>query len=164
MTFRSELIKEVYWVIGVVTGVSIIGWLSGGNLLSTEKVDIQLYGTYLVVTPIQWLAFLSVAVLFFIYLIRTLLKSNRRAPRAMLLAASLMLFVIVLYLRGVYIAAHAGWVVYPPLSAMPKGFDPGSGFKIVRSLSLVLSIGLLLFSGFLSWSVFKSLNPPSSAS
>ena len=164
MTFRSELVRESYWVLGVIGGVWVIGWLLGGNLASTEKMDIQLHDTYLVVTPIQWLAFLSVAVLFFIYLIRALVKGNRRAPRIMLLIASLILFIIVLYLRGVYIAAHAGWVVYPPLSAMPKGFDPVSGFRIVKTLSLVLSIGLLLFSGFLSWREFKSLNRPSSTS
>lgn len=51
MTFRSELIREIYWVIGVVVGVVLIGWLMGGNLLSTKEVDIQLHDTYLVATP-----------------------------------------------------------------------------------------------------------------
>ena len=153
VALRSELVKESYWIFGAVASVLIISWLLGGNLLSTESVDIQLHDTYLVATPIQWLAFLSITVLFSIYLIRVILNSKRLSLHLALLVFTLMLFVTVLYLRSIYVAAHSGWVVYPPLSAMQV--DPGSGFRIVKTLSLVLCIGLLLFSGFLSWKVYN---------
>lgn len=158
MTFRSELIREIYWVIGVVVGVVLIGWLMGGNLLSTKEVDIQLHDTYLVATPIYWLGFISIVVLFSIYLIRLLFNSSKLSLQLVLLIATLILFVVLFYYRSIYVAAYSGWVVYPPLSAMPEGYDPASGFRIVKTVSLVLCIGLLLFSGFLSWKVFKTWN------
>lgn len=159
---KSEVIQTVLietgWLAGAFFGALVICYFLLNINIQTQTAQVQVYDTHLVLSAKEPVATLFFLLAFGGYLIRAIQQRfSRASTNGILLAAGLLLLVPITMLNTYLLteAVPVGYVVYPPLAAVPTipaGGDALSKLIATVTSSLVvfqlLVIVILLYAAF----------------
>jgi hypothetical protein len=149
---KKEIGIESIWVaIPATLAILTIGLLFGFDGWSSEPIEIQLHDTYLIISKGRVFTVLFANLTFWFFLCRQVkLKFENPVSNVILLGATGLLVFVTTLTIGFIGAMNQGWVIYPPLSAMPNGVpETHSATSIINSFVQAYQIFLIIALGFI---------------
>lgn len=155
---RDTLI-EIGWLVGALFGTTVICYRLFNLNIYEGTADLQVYDTYFVLSVVKLCVALFLLVTFGSYLVRTIRQRFSRAlPNGILLAAGLLLIASITVLTNDLLteAVPVGYVVYPPLAAVPT-IPAGSDalIKLIATVTKLLVVFQLLVTASLVYAAFQ---------
>ena len=118
----------------MIISVSIIGLVNGFDKLVAGNFHIQLYDTYYITNKYLVSAGLFLIICHIAYLARQIIhRFSTTLPNLILLAVSGLLIIVISQFISQLSTMNlikGGWVIYPPLSALPKDFEFETSFWV----------------------------------
>lgn len=111
------------WLFAIATvSLLAIGLLTGFANLGTEPIGIQFHDTYIVLSLGQMFSLLFLNLAFWTYIVRQVKNRFKRQSSNVVLLVVTGLLILATSLTIKFVGAmDQGWIVYPPLSALPDG-------------------------------------------